>query len=307
MSPEPTAPEPTSPEPMSPASEAADDLGATRLVPAAVDWSWRTRLVDALSPIAARLGDGAPPRVDVDTFGLANHRRCPGFESEPFAWSARFARRTLGLEALAELPAVGYRPNRALDRAEAAQAGRSLGEWLAELPPGGLSAVRAEAATWLAAAVATVGVGQVAGLAWESPPGRFEWKVPHTPLLVSARLEGATADHRRATDLGLIRLLDGPLDVAVERAEAGWLAVLHATRFGVEPTRVIVCDLRQGRRRTHRVTPALLDGGVAAITTAATVAVGRSLGDAINLTPGRHCGYCARRAVCPQAALDLPV
>ena len=82
---------------MSPASEAADDLGATRLVPAAVDWSWRTRLVDALSPIAARLGDGAPPRVDVDTFGLANHRRCPGFESEPFAWSARFARRTLGL------------------------------------------------------------------------------------------------------------------------------------------------------------------------------------------------------------------
>jgi hypothetical protein len=139
------------------------------------------------------------------------------------------------------------------------------------------------------------------------PPGRFEWKVPHTPLLVSARLEGATADHRRATDLGLIRLLDGPLDVAVERAEAGWLAVLHATRFGVEPTRVIVCDLRQGRRRTHRVTPALLDGGVAAIITAATVAVGRSLGDAINLTPGRHCGYCARRAVCPQAALDLPV
>ncbi|MBK9559231.1 MAG: hypothetical protein IPO44_06655 [Candidatus Microthrix sp.] len=131
--------------------------------------------------------------------------------------------------------------------------------------------------------------------------------MPHTPLLVSARLEGATADHRRATDLGLLRLLDGPLDVAVERAEAGWLAVLHATRFGVEPTRVIVCDLRQGRRRTHRVTPALLDGGVAAITTAATVAVGRSLGDAINLTPGRHCGYCARRAVCPQAALDLPV
>lgn len=173
--------------------------------------------------------------------------------------------------------------------------------------PRAASAPCAEAATWLAAAVATVGVGQVAGLAWESPPGRFEWKVPHTPLLVSARLEGATADHRRATDLGLIRLLDGPLDVAVERAEAGWLAVLHATRFGVEPTRVIVCDLRQGRRRTHRVTPALLDGGVAAITTAATVAVGRSLGDAINLTPGRHCGYCARRAVCPQAALDLPV
>lgn len=66
---------------MSPASEAADDRGATRPVPAAVDWSWRTRLVDALSPIAARLGDGAPPRVDVDTFGLANHRRCPGFES----------------------------------------------------------------------------------------------------------------------------------------------------------------------------------------------------------------------------------
>ena len=295
-----------SPEPTSPASDTTDDRGATRPVPAAVDWSWRTRLVDALSPLAARLGERAPPRVDIDAFGLANHRRCPGFESEPFAWSARFARRTLGLEALTELPAVGYRPNRALDRAEAAQAGRSLGEWLAELPSGGARAVRAEAATWLAAAVATVGVGQVGKLAWESPPGRFEWKVPHTPLLVSARLEGATADHRRATDLGLIRLLDGPLDVAVERAEAGWLAVLHATRFGVEPTRVIVCDLRQGRRRTHRATTALLDGGVVAITTAATVAVGRSLGDAINLTPGRHCGYCARRAVCPQAQLADP-
>ena len=82
--------------------------------------------------------------------------------------------------------------------------------------------------------------------------------------------------------------------------------MLHATRFGVEPTRVIVCDLRQGRRRTHRVTPALLDGGVAAITTAATVAVARSLGDGVVLTPGRHCGYCARRAVCPEAQLADP-
>ena len=283
-----------------------DGRPATHPAPAAVDWSLRTRLVDALAPIAARLGEGAPPRVDVDAFGLANHRRCPGFESEPFAWSARFARRTLGLEALAELPSVGYRSDRALDRAEAAQAGRSLGEWLAELAPGGVTAVRAEAATWLAAAVATVGLGQVATLAWESPPGRFDWKVPRTPLVVSARLEGATADHRRATDLGLIRLLDGPADIAVERSEAGWLAVLHSTRFGVEPTRVIVCDLRQGRRRTHRVTPTLLDDGVAAIATAAAVAVGRTLGDNVTLTPGRHCGYCARRAACPEALLDPP-
>lgn len=274
---------------------------------AEVDWTLRTRLADTLAPIGARLGEGAPPRVDVDAFGLINHRRCPAFESEPFAWNARFARRSLGLTALAELPHVGYRSGRALDRAEAAQAGRSLGEWLAELPSGGYRAVRAEAATWLAAAVGAVGPGQLTSLAWETPPGRFEWKAPGTPLLVSARLEGATADHRRATNLGLIRLTDGAYNPASERREAGWLAVLHATRFGVEPTRVIVVDMRQGRRRTHRVTPDLLDSGIEMITSAAAAAVERTLnagGGSAALTPGRHCAYCARRTICPEAQSD---
>lgn len=276
---------------------------------AAVDWTWRTRLAGALSPIGARLGDGGPPRVDVDVFGLTNYRRCPGFESEPFVWNARLARRSLGLTALTELPHVEYRCDRALDRAEAAQTGRSLGEWLEDLPSGGYRAVRAEATTWLAAAVGAVGLGQVATLAWESPPGRFDWKAPGTPLVVSARLEGGTADHRRATDLGLIRLTERAHDTQFERAEAGWLAVLHATRFGVAPTRVIVLDLRQGRRRTHRVTEDLLDRGIEIITSAAAAAVERALNDRHDpalLTPGRHCSYCARRSVCPQALHEPP-
>ncbi|MEZ5371223.1 MAG: hypothetical protein R2704_00410 [Microthrixaceae bacterium] len=270
---------------------------------AQVDWSVRTRLADALSPIAARLGDVSTGRVDVDVFGLADHRRCPGFQSEPFAWTARFARRSLGLAALAELPYVEYRGDRALDRAEATQQGRSLGDWLDELPPGGYRAVRAEAATWLAAAVGAIGLGQLLTLTWESPPGRFDWKAPGTPLVVSARLEGATADHRRATDLGLIRLVDGAFGAADERRGAGWLAALHATRFGVQPTRVIVLDLRQGRRRTHRVSPDLLEGGIEAITSAAAAAVERALNEPAEgaLTPGRHCAYCARRPICPRA------
>ena len=47
-----------------------------------------------------------------------------------------------------------------------------------------------------------------------------------------------------------------------------------------------------------------LEGDYNRFNVAAAVAVGRVLGDAAELTPGRHCGYCARRAVCPAALLD---
>ena len=163
-------------------------------------------------------------------------------DRDPFAWSARTARRALGLAALRALVAGESRAPLDAVRARVAEIGRLVQDgspsvsgfdrWLAGLPPAGRAAVGAEAVTWVtrlwcALDWRALGPGPVIGRdRW--------WDSPHSALLaLRSRAEVRTTS-------GSLVVLTGPRRTSI-RSELALVPLVESLRStdGARPGRVI--------------------------------------------------------------------
>jgi hypothetical protein len=233
---------------MRPVGRVAEGLTAALLAPLDAPvpldtGAWRAALDgarQALAGLAVRRGAAGPFRVtDHDV-------RCaldgdPGSDDEPFAWSARTARRTIGLAAVRALAAGDARtPLEAVqarldgsDRAvrEGSRTLSQLDRWVASLPAAGRGTVGAEAVTWATRLWCALDWGELGA----AVIGRDHWwDSPHSALLA---LRGR-ADVR--TDLAHLVVLSGPRRDSV-RAELALVALVEALRAGegAAPGRVV--------------------------------------------------------------------
>jgi hypothetical protein len=234
--------------------------------------SWRAALADAkamLARLAVRRAGAGPFRVTDHEVRIAlSGEGADGAGQAPFAWSARTARRGLGLAAVRLLVSGGARsPAEAVETrlAESARWVREgnpcasqLDRWVAGLSPGGRAAVGAEAVTWatrLWCAVDWAALG--------SPPaiGRDRWwDSPHSALLA---LRGR-AEVR--TDRANLVVLSGPRRDSV-RAELALVILVESLRTsgGAVPGRVIGWWPDSGRLVRVEPEPAALTLGAEAV------------------------------------------
>jgi hypothetical protein len=196
--------------------------------------AWRSALESArsaLAGLAVRRAGAGPFRVTDHDVRRALGEVEVGAGDEPFAWSARTARRTIGLaavrallagEARSPLEAVAARLDDS-DRGvrDGGATVSQLDRWLASLPAAGRSAVTAGAATWAtrlwcALDWAALGAAPVVGRdRW--------WDSPHSALLA---LRGR-ADVRTGT--AHLVVLSGPRRESV-RAELALVTLVEALR-----------------------------------------------------------------------------
>jgi hypothetical protein len=252
----------------------ADGLTELLVAPVAeVDASsWRVALAEAKAMLArlavGRAGAG-PFRVtdhDVRSALCADAAERTG--RPPFAWSARTARRGLGLAAVRLLVGGGARsPVEAVD-ARLAESARwvhvgnpcasSLDRWVAGLPPAGRVAVGAEAVTWatrLWCALDWVSLGSAPAI------GRDRWwDSPHSALLALR----CRAEVR--TDRASLVVLSGPRRDSV-RAELALVTLVESlrSRSGAVPGRVVGWWPDSGRLVRVEPEPAVLTLGAEAV------------------------------------------
>jgi hypothetical protein len=215
-------------------------------VPAVDTPSWRTSLEEAkamLAGLAVRRAGAGPFRVtDYEIRVALSGEAGDGPGQPPFAWSARTARRALGLAAV-RLLVTG----RARSPVEAVQARLSessrwvqegsasvsqLDRWVAALPPAGRAAVGAEAITWATRLWCALDWPALGG-----PPtlGRDRWwDSPHSALLA---LRGRAEVRSERANLVV---LSGPRRDSV-RAELSLVTLVESlrARSGAVPGRVV--------------------------------------------------------------------
>ncbi len=198
---------------------------------------------DALAGLSVRRAGGGPFRVTDHEVRLAfgTNGAGPG-ELDSFAWSARTARRALGLAALRSLVAGESRTPLDAVRARVAEIARLVHDgspsvsgfdrWLAGLPPAGRAAVGAEAVTWTtrlwcALDWRALGAGVVIGRdRW--------WDSPHSALLaVRSRAEVRSG-------FGSLVVLTGPRRGSI-RGELSLVTLVESLRNaeGARPGRVV--------------------------------------------------------------------
>ena len=204
----------------------------------------REAALSTLAGLAVRRAGAGPFRVTDHDVRVA--LRGGAFEAgdEPFSWSARTARRALGLAAVRSLLGGEARTPHDAVRARLADGDRGLRDgsrtasqldrWVASLPAAGRSAVAAEAVTWAtrlwcALDWAALGVPLVVGRDhW--------WDSPHSALLA---LRGRAEVRTR---LAYLVVLSGPRRESV-RAELALVALVEALRARADappaPSRVV--------------------------------------------------------------------
>jgi hypothetical protein len=215
---------------------------ADRLMPAlvapvpAVDLaSWQAALEDAKSKLAGL----AVRRAGAVRFRVTDHEVRTAFsdeagdpaQPEPFAWSARNARRSIGVAAVRLLLGGGARSPLEAVRCRLAESSRlvrhgsssasQLDRWVDGLPPAGRAAVGAEAVTWATRLWCALDWSE-----FPAPPavGRDHWwDSPHSALLA---LRGR-ADVR--TVHAHLVVLSGPRRDSV-RAELALVTLVEALR-----------------------------------------------------------------------------
>ena len=246
--------------------------------PAGAPDLWRRAMDDArdaLAALAAQVRSG-PPRVTGHAVRTAFDTAAPGAGGDaPFAWSARTARRPLGLAALRALVAGESGTPADAVRTRVAEASRlvragvpgasatgSLDRWLAALSPAGRAAVGAEAVTWA--------TRLWCGVDWDALEGPVVigrdhwWDSPHSSLLaLRSRAEVRTA----AANLVV---LSGPRRDSV-RAELALVVLVESlrSRDGVAPGRVVGWWPESGLLVRIEPEPAVLGLGVAAVASVA--------------------------------------
>jgi hypothetical protein len=218
--------------------------------------------------LGQRLARLAPDRtagsISLDSFTLTRVLRGNTATPTPFVWSPRAARRILGLAATqrlicgdgstptaavrAEIDDVIHRANEHLSRSG------SLGQWLAEAPPGVLAVVIAEAVTYATELLiglewdrlvddASLGTADalwaVPGAPWVSLKGRRDLVInssentPRTLLAVRGGRPGSTS----TIDLAHVALVDGlthPDRPHAQRVVGYWPAAGRALGLDVD-------------------------------------------------------------------------
>lgn len=232
---------------------------------------WHRALEDArraLAALAVRRRAGGPCRITDHELRVALSEAAPSpARGTPFAWSARTARRTLGMSAVRAL-ASGHAstPVEAV-RARVAEASKlmregtarasSLDGWLAGLSPAGRAAAGAEAVTWATRLWCALDWDRI-----EAPViGRDHWwDSPHSSLLaLRSRAEVRTA----CADLVV---LAGPRRDSV-RAELALVTLVESllARNGSPPGRVVGWWPESGHVVRLDPGPAVLALGVDAV------------------------------------------
>jgi hypothetical protein len=212
---------------------------------------WRTARAAAeasLAGLAVRRAGAGPFRVTDHDIRVGLGHGAPDTDDEPFVWSARTARRAVGLAAVRSLLNGDARTPHDAVQARLAESDRGvrdgsrtvsqLDRWVASLSAAGRSAVTAEAVTWAtrlwcALDWPALGVPLVVGRDhwWDSPHsallalrGRAEVRTPMAHLVV---LSGPRRESVRA-ELALVALVEALRDrPAADRAPApgrviGW-------------------------------------------------------------------------------------
>jgi hypothetical protein len=249
---------------------------------AAVDG--RPPVFDAARSIPRTLADLAVPRPGGGSLRLTDHHvRTALAPSDrvtpdtPFEWSARTARRALGLGGLRALVAGAARSpvdgvTRAIDEAvRAARRGEAaaspMDRWLAGLPPAGRAAVQAGAVTWTTRAWCALDWS-----AFEEPPtiGRDHWwDSPHSSLLaIRSRAEvRSVARDRAGTPFSVHLVVLGGTRRTTIRSElsvAAMVEVLCSPR-SLPPGRMVGWWPDSGHLVTLEIDQLALDEGVAAV------------------------------------------
>jgi len=252
----------------------ADGLTELLVAPlAGVDTpSWRGALADAkamLARLAVRRAGSGPFRVTDHEVRAALSGDATGDAGwTPFAWSARTARRPLGLAAVRLLVAGGARSPVEAVRARLAESAAwvrngnpcasQLDRWVAGLSDAGRSAVSAEAVTWttrLWCALDWAALGPAPAI------GRDRWwDSPHSALLA---LRGR-AEVR--TERANLVVLSGPRRETV-RAELALVTLVDSlrSRDGTLPGRVVGWWPDSGRLVRVEPEPAVLTLGAEAV------------------------------------------
>jgi hypothetical protein len=233
--------------------------------------SWRAALDEAkgmLARLAVRRAGAGPFRVTDHDVRSALHGDATDRAAPPFAWSARTARRALGLAAVRLLLAGGVRSPVEAVSARLDESARwvhdgnpcasQLDRWVAGLAPAGRTAVAAAAVTWatrLWCAVDWAALG--------SPPaiGRDRWwDSPHSALLA---LRGR-AEVR--TDVANLVVLSGPRRDSA-RAELALVTLVESLRIrgGDVPGRVVGWWPDSGHLVRVEPEPAVLTLGAQAV------------------------------------------
>ncbi|HWE67777.1 MAG TPA: hypothetical protein VG298_14140 [Acidimicrobiales bacterium] len=203
----------------------------------------------------------------------------------PFAWSARTARRALGVAAVRSLATGQVRSPTEGVRSRVAQATRSgeghhptsaMDRWLASLPAAALNAVVAEAVTW-----ATRLWSALDWSAFETAPtiGRDHWwNSPHSSLLaIRSRAEVRSAVRDSAGQPASVHLVVlGGARRATVRAELSVVALVEALRRSdpLPPGRVVGWWPDSGHLVRVEIDRSTLDTGVVAVARALTSLAG---------------------------------
>jgi hypothetical protein len=236
------------------------------------------RVPGELADLAARRPGGGSLRLtdhDIRTAMVPpDHRPAP----TPFAWSARTARRALGLAAVRRLangegrsPADAVRLTVA-DAVRLATQGSgsvsSVDRWLTGLPSGGVAAVQAEAVTWATRLWCALDWG-----AFTDRPdiGRDRWwDSPHSSLLaIRSRAEVRAVALDPGGDPYSVHLvvLGGPRRASV-RSELSVVAMVEAllAPASLPPGRIVGWWPDSGHLIAVEVDQAAVRAGVAAVT-----------------------------------------
>jgi len=241
-------------------------------------------VVDAARRIPRTLADLAVPRPGGGSFRLTDHHVRAALAPPdgatiitPFAWSARTARRALGLAGVRALVAGAARSPidgvssaiddavRAVRRGEASAS--PMDRWLDGLPPAGRAAVEADAVTW-----ATRLWSALDWSAFEEPPtiGRDHWwDSPHSSLLaLRGRAEVRAVARDRARDPFSVHLvvLGGSRRPTIrsELSVAAMVEVLCSPR-SLPPGRIVGWWPDSGHLVKLEIDQLALDVGVAAV------------------------------------------
>jgi hypothetical protein len=244
----------------------------------------RAAVLDAARQIPRTLADLAVPRPGGGSFRLTDHhvREALGppdavTSSTPFAWSARTARRGLGLASVRALvtgavrtPIDGVRMAvddavRAVHQGE--NAASPLDRWLAGLPAAGRAAVQAGAVTWATRLWCALDWD-----AFEEPPiiGRDHWwDSPHSSLLAlrsRAEVRSVAGDPGGSPFSVHLVVVGGPRRTTIrsELSVAALVEVLCSPR-SLPPGRIVGWWPDSGHQVTLEIDQRALDDGVAAV------------------------------------------
>jgi hypothetical protein len=234
----------------------------TAPAPAIDATAWRAALEEAktkLAGLAVRRAGAVRFRVtDHEVRTALGSQPADAGDAEPFAWSARNARRSIGVAAVRLLAGGGARSPLEAVRFRMADASRwvregsscasPLDRWVAGLTPAGRAAVGAEAVTWATRLWCAVDWSAFASAPvigrdhwWDSPHsallalrGRADVRTAHAHLVV---LSGPRRDSVRA-ELALVTLVESLRlrgDAVPGRLVGWWPDSGHLVRVEPEP------------------------------------------------------------------------